>query len=225
MDLYLLCFITLTVAYGQQPATLCPVTMRVVDEKGRPQPYRVESFKNANGLEFAKQFVSLQGVVPCEVQLYSYQVVREGVAANVLRHTRIEGRFAVAAPETFVSVSTDPTIFISRDGSFAAALGRYVPEGYVWRGTISPLPREELWVYLRSAVALGASWIQQEAKVDANGDFRFFNLVLPGNYLLHIVNNDGEVVFSDNLKVQTGFAPIEPLTIRLSSPPPATIVR
>lgn len=218
----LLMLVSIGQVFGQDTAPLCRVSMRAVDVGGRPVSYRMESFTNARGVDYSDQFRGLRGNVPCDVQLYSFRVVRSNVSASIERHTRITGRVNVSAPESWLTVSTDPNLFISADGTQAGTASWALPVGYSWRGHIRQASGERLWVYLRSAIPSVYGLALLEAEVDSEGNFRFYSGIYKGPYLLYVMDDEGQVRYIAPLNVAER-APIEPLEIALPAQPLATV--
>ena len=218
----LLVLLAISQLLGQDTARLCRVSMRAVDLGGRPVSYRMESFTNARGVDYSDQFRGLRGNVPCDVQLYSFRVVRSNVSASIERHTGMTGRVDVSAPESWLTVSTDPNLSISADGTQAGSASWALPVGYSWRGHIRQASGERLWVYLRSAIPSVYGLALLETEVDADGNFRFYSGIFKGPYLLYVMNNEGQLRYVAPLNVAER-APIEPLEITLPAQPLAAV--
>ena len=211
-NLVLLLVLHVSFLYGQVGG--CSVTLRVVDYRGRPAPYRLAAFRNGVGSDFVTEFVNMKGRVPCTVVPYTFRFVRSGVDSP---SDTIEGKAYAGDPESALTVLTDPnTLFI---GNQAYSISRVLPVGYVWNGHVAPAPGVRLWVHIQSAV--GSSHI--EAEVDLNGDFKIYRGFVQGPHLLTIMNDEGHIVYSTTLDI-TAFAPREDLGIKISPKPPAVIV-
>ena len=209
------------VALGRTEPADCTVTLRTVDMSGHTLPSRVISFKNAKGQEFADRFQGLRAGVPCDVSLYSFSVVRADVATNIEKHTLIRGTVAADNPETWLTLSSDPSIVISRDRTEAGSVNWRTPDGFVWRGRVTPVAGRRLWIYLRSAVSRG-DFSAFEAEVDATGQFRIYSGLYPGAYVLHVMTVEGELLYTAPLRIESK-APSRSLLIVIP-PSVATIV-
>ncbi len=198
------------------------VTLRVVNVEGVTQAYRVTSFKNDRGVEFADRFDGLRGRVPRSITPYSFQLSWT-LAQNerVADFTRLSGTIAVTDPETWRTVSTSPSVRVLPDGSGAGSLNWSAPPGYVWRGRINPLPREPLWVQLRSAVRTGyLTSAEIESAVDEHGEFRVYGPWFPNAaYVLYLINHEGTIVHVELVK-PAGRYPLTSLELTLPASPP-----
>lgn len=153
MRLILLQLVLVSSVYGQAEATrLCEVTLRAVSVAGVTQSYRVTSFKNDQGVDFSAHFIGLHGSIPCRLSPYSFELTWN-LAQNekVAQITKLAGTVSVYKPETWLTVATSPSVYVQPDGA-AGSLSTSLPAGYLWRGRITPIPSEPLWVYIRSAV-------------------------------------------------------------------------
>ncbi len=97
--------------FGQNLERPCSVTLKVVDYGGRPAPYRVATFRNRGGLDYARQFSGLRGTVPCGSR-YEFRVVRIDVDN---RHGDIVGAVGAWQAENWMTIVTDPNLFILGD--------------------------------------------------------------------------------------------------------------
>ena len=220
MRFFALFCLMISMAFGQNAGDLCAVALRVVDVGGRPLPYKVSSFKNAKGAEYASAFEGLRGRVPCDIQLYSFQVVRTDIDN---RFTNLEGNIGAERPERWMSILASPRYDIY--GNQLIVGTRRFPAGYVWKGRILPLPEERLWVRIRSAAAVRSPYIQSEveAEVDVNGEFRVYDGFFEGPYIIYVMNKEGQLVYSAPMNILKKL-PTEPLVITLPAEPPAAIV-
>ena len=210
-----------SLASAQEAARSCAVTLRVIDVAGRPAPYRLASFKDADGVDYSGGFEGLRGRVPCNVQLYTFQVVRTDVNNRI---TNIDGRVSALYPEAWMTVVTNPSLVILGDQAFQAS--KSLPVGYVWKGRVTPMSTERLWIRIRSAATVRSGYAEAEveAEVDANGEFRVYGGFFEGPYVLYIMSNEGQLLYSAPLKIVKSL-PTEPLLITLPAevPPPIII--
>ena len=225
MRLIILLVSMAALASSQEVNRSCAVTLRAVDVRGRPVPHRVSSFKNAEGADFADHFIGLRGTVPCNIQLYTFQVTRTDVSARAQRATNIEGRVSAWHPEAWMTVVTNPNLVIVND--FAGEPSRRLPAGYLWSGHVTPVPvvGESLWIRIRSAAAVRSPSVQAEveAEIDENGDFRVYDGFWEGPYVLYVMNNEGRLLYTAPLNIVKSL-PTEPLLITLPAEPPLAII-
>lgn len=222
----LLIFAHLIVAFAQAQLSrgLCSVTLRVVNLAGVDQPYSVTTFINegfgvGSGVDYAKEFQNLRGMVPCDPSVYTVEVDRTNPNERIGSLTRVRGRVAPWHPEVWLTLATNPNLFFAASGLPAGAVTSARPEGYVWTGRITPTPREPLWVHLRSAVPLGTGVGEIQAEVDGKGEFRVYGLFAEGAYILYVMNKQGRIVYLAPVRSETKLAH-EPLEITLPIEPP-----
>lgn len=209
-----------SLVFGQDTSGVCAVTLRVIDVGGRPVPYRVASFKDPKGVDYSSAFEGLRGRVPCNVQLYTFQVVRTDINN---RFANLEGRVSALHPEAWMTVMTSPSLLIDQVGQGSKSL----PVGYVWKGRVTPVSTERLWVRIRSAAAVRSAYenAEIEAEVDANGEFRVYGGFFEGPYLLYVLSEEGQLLYITPLMIAKAL-PTEPLLITLpAEAPPAIIVK
>jgi hypothetical protein len=218
MRYILLFFGTVSLVAGQDTKQACTITLRVVDVEGRPLPYRVGSFVNSKGIDYSVDFEELTGRVPCDWSLYTFEVVRTDVNHN---HANRVGRVRVSGSENWLTISTDPNVIVGVDRVGSASWS--VPDGYVWRGRLTPVPRERTWIYIRSAVRTQYLESELEAAVDANGEFRVYGGFLKGPYVLYVMNDSGQVLHTTSVNVVSR-VPVESLVINMPDENPASPV-
>jgi hypothetical protein len=221
MRMVLLIF-SVAAAIGQETPRLCAVTLRVVDIAGRPLPYRVESFKSRDGVQFAESFDGLRGKVPCDVLPYQVRVNRIVVTDRMAPITRVEETLVVWNPENWKTISTHPSLRVSEDGSRGGIDAKALPPGYVWRGRVVSPFSERLWVHFRSVVRSVYVGADVEGEVDENGEFRVYGLLFEGPYSLYVVNEKGELRHSALVTVEAEL-PGNPFVLSLSEQNPTAI--
>lgn len=194
--------------WAQDGKELCSVTLRVVEYSGQPAPYRVETFQDSKGQDYASHFVGLRGQVPCDFMPYTLIVARTDVRS---RYGNIGSRLTARYRETRLTLVTNPNLFFS--GDRAGEVNRSVPEDHVWNGSVTPVPLERLWIHIRSAVQ---SNMVVEAEVDADGKFRIYEGIPEGPSILHVMDNGGRVLNVTLLNITT-WTPKEPIVIDLSA--------
>lgn len=206
---------------AQEATRICAVTLRVIDVAGLPAPYRLASFKDADGVDYSVGFEGLRGRVPCNVQLYTFQVVRTDVTNRV---TDIQGKVSAWYPESWMTVVTNPGLLIL--GGHALQASRSLPVNYVWKGRVTPMSTERLWIRIRSAATVRSDYVEAEveAEVDANGEFRVYGGFFEGPYILYVMSNGGQLLYSTPVKIVKSL-PTESLVITLpaEAPPPIII--
>lgn len=210
---------------GQEGERPCAVTLRVVNAAGLPQPYSVTAFRDDNGVDYADRFQGLRGTVPCRPGLYEYQVKWNDVNAHVANLTRVEGKVPAYKPETWLTVATDPNIYVSPDHTRAGFVNASGPVGYVWKGRITPVPEEPVWIQFRSAIRANSVAAEIESEVDANGEFRAYGPFFQGSYIVYVMNKEGRILYLAPVRSESR-SPLDPLEITLPSLPPAeTVIR
>ena len=199
----------------------CQVNLRVLNVDGTPGLYAVDSFKDEKGVEFSKQFSGLRGPVPCQLVSYSF-VLKRISASDWVRHiTRVEGRMWATKAETWLTVSTDPAIYVSPDGQRGGFINSSYPMGFLyWKGRVLPLPTEKLWIHMRSVVPTGTSPGEVEAELDDAGEFRIYKAVFEGPYIVYVTNPQGEIIHSELIRMKSKL-PAEEFVISLPAQPPS----
>ena len=199
----------------------CQVNLRVLNVDGTPGQYAVDSFKDEKGVEFSTQFSGLRGLVPCQLVSYSFVLKRIGASDWVRQITRVEGRMWATKAETWLTVSTDPAIYVSPDGQQGGFINSGYPIGFrYWSGRVLPLPRQALWIHMRSVVPRGTSPGEVEAEVDAAGEFRIYKAVFEGPYIVYVTNPQGEIVHTELIRMKSKL-PSEEFVISLPAQPPS----
>ncbi len=213
----------LFVCLGQEATKMCAVTMRVVDASGIPQHYAVKSFTNDGGAEESSRFEGgLRGTVPCRVGLYSYTLERIGASPRVVAMTKIEGKISARDPATWRTVATDPTAIVSLDGRRVGSVNRSGPVNYVWTGKVRGGGGGRLWITFRSIVPTESAEAVLESEVLEDGTFRIFTNFRPGDYIVHVTDQNSRVLYYSLVNVRRAF-PEKAIEITLSGGSPASI--
>lgn len=211
---------------GQPADNQCALTFRVVNVAGATLPYRVTSIKDTYGTEYVQQFDGLSGRVPCSrIMAYQFEAKWSGVPPRVADITKVEGKVFAGRPETWLTLSTDPGIYISDDGTMAGSVNASMPNNsYVLNGLVTPVPQERLWIHMRSAAPRPNSVSAEiEAETDAIGQFRAYGPFFKGPYLLYVMNRAGRILHTMLLRPES-ILPKQPLEIALPSLPPPEVV-
>lgn len=196
-------FATQAVAQYRQP---CNITLRVVDNGGRPAPYRVTSFRyTENQKEYDYAFNGLRGRVQCELLAYTYRLTRTDTSSLP---ATIDGKTWVDVFDSYLTIVTDPRLRVEPDRP-----------NFGWGGLILPAPRQHYWVHIQSAIGPH----RVEAEADDQGIFRVYQGFFEGPYLLHVMDDDGRVIYATSLKMASR-SPRRKILIQLSLPPPREIV-
>ena len=223
MRLFVTSLMFVSFVFGQESTRACAVTLRVVDPAGVVQPsYVVKSF-TYEGVEFADRFEGLRGTVPCRPGFYEIEVRRSTASTPIASNlSRLDSRITARNPENWLTISTS-TIALSADGTQGGTINIARPEGYIWRGRITPTPAEPLWVRITSLANPDYVQGRIESEVDVNGEFRVYSSFFKGPYVLAVMNNKGTILYLAPVTVET-FLPEERLEIVLPSSPQTPIV-
>jgi hypothetical protein len=225
MGKYFWFMISACLGFAQESPQLCNMTFRVVDLTGHALPHKVTTFRDASGRDFSSAFDGLSGQVPCSVSMYRFQVVRSDVVSRIEKYTALDGAVSVAGLESYLTLAADPNLYVHPNGTSAGSPSWSIPSGYVLKGRIIGRGRENMWVYLRSAVP-SQYWVSQvEAQVDRNGEFRLYGGLYPGPYVIYVMSDDGDILYLAPFKV-TNRLPQDPIVLTLlENLPPAGVIR
>ena len=224
MRYFIMLFMSSVLAFSQGDPRNCVVALRVVDVAGRPVPYKVTSFKDRKGVDFASEFVGLRGSVPCSVFLYTVQLDQSNVSDRVAEFTKIQSRVAADTAETWLTLPTNPTLSISPDGTRVGSRTWGIPAGYVWKGRLTNLPEMKVWIHIRSAVRSDYGGGEMEAEVDATGEFRVYSAFFKGPYILYVINRGGELIYTAPVRVESEL-PLESIQISLTEPAKLIVIK
>lgn len=192
----------------------CIVHLRVVDIDGAPAPYALTEFVDAEGRNHADRFVSMRGQVPCQLNAYRFTVKRRDTTHPL---GFLRGTVFVSAREKWHTIVTNPTVIFVEGKAWAAD---YRSAGEMWQGHIEP-PSARLWVQIRAVFGKDH---YLETATDSRGDFRVYESLHPGPYLLSVTNEAGKVLHVMSFTVDRSL-PRETLQITLPKEAPKTIVR
>lgn len=196
------------------------MTFRVTDERGVEQPaYRVQSFTDSQGQNYADLFVGQRGTVPCQVRSYSYDLRRvNATSERISQLSSLTGSVTVRQPEVWLTLLTSRNVSLSSDGRRGGS-ATSSPVDYQWRGRILPPRPGPLWVRLTSLAHPEAEPGRLEAAVDSSGAFRVYTPLSAGQYSLSVTNAKGAILY---FALLTATNPLSqaPLEIRLPASPP-----
>ncbi len=211
------------VCLGQETNKLCAVTFRVVDVSGRPQPYAVKAFTYDAGPDESGRFQGgLRGTVPCRIGMYSYTLERLMGSPRVVAMTKMEGKIGARDPANWLTVTTDPTAIVSPDGRQVGSVNQSGPANYVWTGKVFNGGGRRLWITFRSVVPNLRTEALLESEIDEDGTFRVFRGFRPGDYIVHVTDQNSRILYYSVAKVKRMY-PEKTMEITLSSAPPASI--
>ncbi len=216
-----LLYLALALSAAAQPRSgTCQITFRVTDERGVEQPaYRVHSFTDRDGENYAEFFAGQHGTVPCRAGPYFYDLRRANAASDRLSQlSSLTGSLTVNQPAVWLTVATSRNASISRDGRRGGSVTSS-PVDYQWRGRILPPLPGPLWVRLTSLAHPEAEHGRLEAAVDSAGEFRVYTPFSAGQYSLSVTNAQGTVLYFALLTATNPLTPT-PLEIRLPDSPP-----
>ena len=185
----------------------CGVTIRVVDEMGAPVPYRVSSFKSAEGRDEVPSFSSLSAdKLLCGT--YNYELSRSDVSTS---YGRISGKTVIEDRHQVLTLAADPSLLITTHGVVSLDRRRGT---YTVTGTVTNLPAESGVTWIR-LIELPTSRFR-EVEVGADGSFEIY-APNPGEYVI-LVLQQGRMLASQYVVIRGRPIPPPPITIRVGTP-------
>jgi hypothetical protein len=181
----------------------------MMDLAGKLYPYRVQSFKSADGVERANLFRDLHaGTLPCGQ--YAYELVRSDTTAEIAsRFGRASGTVDVEDTHQVLTVLINTSTVITPTMAFSNDQG--YPPGFALRGIVKGLPNgARTWIRLLAV----SRYESREVEPDPDGNFEFYQPA-PGEYVV-LVLQPGRLVAAQHLVVSFPAAPS--IEIDVSSP-------